>query len=515
MSNTHFSPLLFFLLTFSISSFLGVDLTQKPFDVGYNPVFDSQSNDLHSPDDELQVIWTSTKLQEFLSVIKSSSSEGFSPEDYGLIEIERLLEKDQGLISPELDTLLTQSFFKYIEHLSTGTVDQEKVYSLWEIEKTSVPHWELYCNLVKEESIYAVVAKYEPKLFEYRTMQQYAMNYGQVAIAGGWPQIEPGEIMRFGMEGERVAKLKRRLELTNEFDDLNQQYDCTVEEAVKRFQTRHGLIANGIVDESTLNALNVPVQERLAIILANMERIRWFGNTPKGKYFRVNIPAFEMKAMTDGTTDLKMRVAVGKKSAETPVFRSEMNHFVMNPYWIIPPTILNRDIIPKIRKQSDYLKKSRIKVMTYGGQQINPDSVNWEAATEGAFPYMLRQEPGRNNALGQIKFIFPNKFNIYMHDTNHPNVFKKRNLARSAGCIRLSEPLKLAKHLNNDLPSNTTNVNVKYPLEKNIPVYIAYQTAFIDENGNLNFREDIYDKDEKLINALAAKDCSFNSNPVL
>ncbi len=464
---------------------------------------------------EFKPIWNYQMAVDFFEVLKTCEDEGLSSENFQIDKIANLLhQENQSSVSPKLEKLLTRNFLEYIKNLSQGSEDPEKIYSLWAFNGQFVNHGQVLCELGRTFDVFKVIESYQPKLYNYEALKSFASGYDKIAQEGGWPVIPEGEVMELGSREERISLLRKRLWLTSDLNALdahNMLFDCELEDAVRNFQNRHGLEVNGRVDEETQVVMNVPVQERVAMIKANLERLRWFGNENPEKYFMVNIPAFQMKIIEENDVSLRMKVAVGKTWRQTPVFSAEMNHVVFNPYWMVPPSILNYDVLPAVKKNANYLVESNMNVLSLDGHLVNPDSVDWDAAAKGHFPYMIRQNPGPGNALGKVKFMFPNKFNIYMHDTNHPEIFNQRDLARSSGCIRLSKPMLLAKHLLGDrLPKRITAKNRTYLLEEKIPVYVTYQTAFVDEKGTLNFRKDIYNKDQKLIEAMS-QNCGTSS----
>jgi murein L,D-transpeptidase YcbB/YkuD len=261
---------------------------------------------------------------------------------------------------------------------------------------------------------------------------------------------------------------------------------------------------DGVVGKETLNALNISVDARISSIVINLERCRWLPRYLGDQYIMVNLPAFELEVVSNSVLQYDMIVAVGKPYRKTPVFSSTMTYMVFNPYWIVPPSILYQDMIPAQIKNMNHLKSLNIKVIDASGTAIDPVTIPWENYQKSGFPYTMRQEPGKHNALGEVKFIFPNKFNIYMHDTNHRELFARSDRALSSGCIRLSKPMELAnliladdKKWTSDKISNILKSDQNYTvvLSKPYQVHLQYWTAFVDENALLNFRKDIYDRD--------------------
>jgi murein L,D-transpeptidase YcbB/YkuD len=289
-----------------------------------------------------------------------------------------------------------------------------------------------------------------------------------------------------------IALIKKRLQLTDDIHggDTSNLFNDTLVQGVKKFQQRHGLKANGIVDETTLKEMNVPVAHRIQQILINMDRMRWLPVQPEGNLITVNIPAF-MLYVTDGNKKVfDMDVVVGKDGHDTRIFTGNLNQIVFSPYWNVPKSIVEKEILPAIEKNPEYLEKEDMEVI--GEKDGLPE---------------IRQKPGEKNALGKVKFLFPNSFNIYFHDTPSKSLFAKDKRAFSHGCIRLSDPVRMANYLLRDQPEwNSAKIEKamnsgeeKYVKLKNpVPVLIAYYTAWVDEEGQLNFREDIYGHDTQL-----------------
>lgn len=266
----------------------------------------------------------------------------------------------------------------------------------------------------------------------------------------------------------------------------------------------------------TLNTMNVPVQARIDQIRANLERIRWVAQDIKDKFVLVNIAGFQAYLVDDRKILWKSKVQVGKRYRQTPVFKDEIKYLDINPTWTVPPTIFRKDIFPKIKKDIGYLKSKNMNIIDNQGKVIDIKTIDWDKATARNFGYMIRQEPGPQNALGRIKFMFPNKHAVYLHDTPSKNKFEPTKRAFSSGCIRLQRPFELAELLLND-PSKwnpetfnqilaTGKLN-RVRLPQPVPILLIYATVDInlEENGVINFNPDIYGRDDKIIEALKQK----------
>jgi murein L,D-transpeptidase YcbB/YkuD len=289
-----------------------------------------------------------------------------------------------------------------------------------------------------------------------------------------------------------------------------------MEHALRRFQRRHGLAADGLVSPATLAALNVPVTARIRQLELNMERWRWLPRELSSRYILVNIANAALEVVEDGRSVLRMRVVVGRPDRRTPVLSARMTALVLSPYWHVPPRITTEDQLPLIRKDPAYLTRQSMTIMQGRGAEarpIDPSTIDWSKMTAETFPYHLRQDPGPHNALGRMKFMFPNRFQVYLHDTPTRGLFAKPVRALSSGCIRLERPIDLAAYILRDDPrwsrdkilaaieQRTAHV-VRLPAP--IPVHLVYWTAWIQPDGEVHFRQDIYGDDHALENALRA-----------
>jgi murein L,D-transpeptidase YcbB/YkuD len=336
---------------------------------------------------------------------------------------------------------------------------------------------------------------YEDVNPSYGVLKEKLANYYDIHQKGGWPAI-PAEKKSYkkGVITQPVVLIKKRLQLTDGHhpSDTSPVFNDTLERAVKKFQRRHGLEANGIIDKTTLKEINVPVAHRIQQLLINMDRMRWLPVQPRGTLITVNIPAF-MLYVTDGNKKVfDMDVVVGKQGHDTRIFTGNLNQVVFSPHWNVPKSIVEKEILPAIEKNQNYIAEQNMEMM---------DDKDGDGFPE------IRQKPGGENALGQVKFLFPNSFDIYFHDTPSKSLFAKDKRAFSHGCIRLSDPERMAIYLLRDQPEwDATKIREAMnsgeekfvKVKKPVPVLIAYYTAWVDEAGELNFREDIYGHDAQL-----------------
>jgi L,D-transpeptidase YcbB len=332
----------------------------------------------------------------------------------------------------------------------------------------------------------------------YKALKDQLAKYYNITKAGGWPQVTTTKkTLKRGASDPSIPIIKKRLQITGEMvgKDTSMVFNDTLENAVRTFQVSMGYKPDGVITSQLVKDMNVPAGERLKQILLNMGRMRWMPTEPNGRLIIVNIPEFVLHVYENKKKAWDMNVVVGKEGHNTTMFTGDLNQIVFSPYWNVPPSIVQKEILPKLASNPDYLSSQHM-------EQTGTD--------ENGVP-KIRQLPGDQNSLGKVKFLFPNSFNIYFHDTNAKSLFEKDKRAFSHGCIRLAEPEKMAQYLLRDQPEWTPEkieeamdsgheqyVKLKDP----VPVIITYYTAWVDDNGQLNFRDDIYSHDEDLGNKM-------------
>lgn len=322
-----------------------------------------------------------------------------------------------------------------------------------------------------------------------------------------WIPIHTTTPLKPGVSHPVISRIRHRLYLLGDLqskDTQNNLYDWSLEQAVIHYQWRHGLDTSGVIGPKTLQALNTTPRQRLKQLQLSLKKWNQFPDKIGSQYIRINIPSYSLDLVKDGNKVINMKVVIGKPSRETPTLFSKVQTIVFNPRWNVPEKITNEDILPKMLKNPEYLKKNNFKIYKDWSNQsetVDPSTIDWQQAQTENFPYRLSQKPGISNALGKVKFIFPNNESIYMHDTNHKSLFSRIKRAYSSGCIRLERPFELAEYFlqdnaqltNENIPdilnsNKTTYVKLKNP----IPIHITYITAWVDTNGRAHFREDIY-----------------------
>lgn len=335
--------------------------------------------------------------------------------------------------------------------------------------------------------------------------------YQELADGGEWPMVPTGPTLHEGELGPRISLLRARLvaggDLAEATAEGEERFDAPLAAAVRSFQDRHGLKADGVVGAATLAALNVPIGERLRQLRVNLLRCQPLPETLGARFIFVNIADFSLQLFEEGRPVLSMPVIVGKTYRQTPVLNSIVSVVVVNPSWEVPYTIARKDILAHIRKEPDYLQQHNFRVFrgwSKDSEELDPAEIDWSNLSAKKFPFRLRQEPGAANALGTLKFLFPNEHDVYLHDTPARELFRRESRTFSSGCIRIARPLDLAVHLLRGTPlgeaealnaaiagGKTMQVRTPSP----IAVHVVYMTAWVDTDGVLQFRPDIYSRD--------------------
>ncbi|MFP4660811.1 MAG: murein L,D-transpeptidase [Halanaerobiales bacterium] len=344
-------------------------------------------------------------------------------------------------------------------------------------------------------------------LLNYFRIRSAVVKYKEIERMGGWPTIPYDLILKKGDVSEEVQLLKKRLNITGDlyYNNEDNLFDENLETALKNYQKRNGLVIDGILGPATIDELNLPVSIRIKQLELNMNKIYNLFDQYLNRYILVNIPAYQLKFIDNGEEVLQMKAIVGSKSNQTPVFNDQVEYLVFNPTWRIPLKKAVKDIIPLIKENPYYLKDKNIRVFESwedDAREIEPENIDWEEYNSENFDLMLEQESGPDNELGQVKFMFPNDYLVYIHDTPHTELFDYKNRAFSSGCIRVEKPLELANYCLKDLEGwnferilevINAGAQTQVDLIEYIPVVLVYWTAWVDFENNVNFRQDIYD----------------------
>ncbi len=467
--------------------------------------------------------------RRLIQAITQADRDGLHPDDYHASIVNILLadydfwpqdlDTVQAAIRADLDLLLTDAFLLLGAHLSGGRVDPETLYADMILPQKAIDVMEVLNTATTATQMERILTRWRPDHDGYRGLRQALHHMRQLQAQGGWPGIADDATLRPGSQDLRVPLLRQRLRISGDLNGRRtivqpEYYDEPLKAAVQHFQRRHGLKPDGIIGKQTFAALNVPVDQRVRQIALNLERWRWLPRHLSQRYIQINAADFDLQVIENSRTMLQMRVVVGRPARRTPVFSAPITYMVFNPYWSVPHTIAVEDILPKLTHGADYLTRHSFKVFNgweKDAQAIDPNSVNWKIYSSAYFPFRLRQDPGPKNALGQIKFMLPNKFSVYLHDTPQRALFDRVQRDFSSGCIRVENAPALAAHLLSQDPDwapekiraqLSTGRRQIVRLSEPIPVYLLYMTAWKDQRGVLQFRNDIYNRDRDLHNAL-------------
>jgi murein L,D-transpeptidase YcbB/YkuD len=466
----------------------------------------------------------------FLEALGLVAGDGLDPENYHLAAIESLVEeikpangKKPRQVRPEaladLEMLLTDAFLLCGSHLVHGQVNPETIQSEWFIKGRYEDLAAVLEKGLAAKDLPGALDSLRPSHTVYTGLKRAFGEYRDLAGAGGWPGFSPGPKLVQGDRGGRVEALRKTLAATGDLTDAEGAddpdfFDDVLERSVQAFQRRHGLEPDGAVGAETATALNIPAAERLTQLRANLERWRWITQDLGERYVLVNVADFRVAVVEAGREVLSMPAVVGTAYRRTPDFSGRMSYLEINPSWTVPPKLAREDILTKVRKDPGYLKQKRIRVFrdwTEGALEIDPAEVDWSQVKAESLSYKFRQDPGPHNSLGRIKFMFPNKFDVYLHDTPERGLFKRAVRDLSSGCIRVERPMELAEYVLRDDPDWTRDkllavleggetrvIKLRNPLG----VHLLYWTAWLADDGRVQFRKDIYLRDAALYRAL-------------
>lgn len=499
---------------------------------------------------ELQEKWNNEENRlALLEAIRKIEDEGLLPEDYNYNELIKF--EDAITLTPDQNEtyhkLLTISAVKLISHLKNGKINPNEIYTDWEITPKPIVNDSIFENILAKSKIDSLIEASKPKHSIYKNLKKALFTLNTLPD-DTFDSIKPKakEKLYLGLKNSNtIAQIKKRLRFWNDLEKsdtlANTTFDENLKNAIISFQKRHGLEQDGKIGPGTLNALNFSKETRKQQIISNLERWRWFPEELGSNYLAVNLPSFQLKVVENNDTVQTNRVVIGQRKRKTPILSSKVDNIVFNPTWTVPPTIIKEDLIPDATKNKSYFQKNRIKIFDYKNQPIAVS--DW--TPKNALNYKYVQDPGYNNALGVVKINFNNKHLVYMHDTNHRELFTNNYRALSSGCVRIHEPISLAMFLLKDKQkkiyikegskqktesSKTKKKLVDVPIytlaeidtilkdkktkavkvSQNFNIHLLYFTAWYDK-GTFNFRHDVYQYDPELYLRLSNQ---FTSNIV-
>lgn len=459
-------------------------------------------------------LWNEQRLTVLRKAIAASASDGLDPRDY----LQDLIARSREPRPAHAELLATEALARLAFTLHFGksnprSLDPDFNYSR-SFGQTAPAAW--LRRAITGDALDANLAALRPTGAYYHALVGALADHRALAERGGWPQVATGETLKPGQDDHRVPALRARLERSGDLAvsaaaAADTRYAEDLVAAVKTFQQRHGLSVDGAVGRATLAALNVSVDQRIDQIRVNLERIRWVFRDRSEEFVAVNIAAFEAVYFDGGVLRWRGRAIVGRPYRQTPIFKDEITYLEINPTWTVPPTILREDILPRLRLDPGYLSAHNLRVIDPNGGPVSATSIDWSTVSAQRFPYLLRQMPGPDNALGRIKFMFPNAHAVYLHDTPTRALFAEAERSFSSGCIRIEDPLSLAVLLLRD-PSRwgraaldraiSSGQTRRIDLPRKVPILLLYLTAFPAAPGEFHFRRDVYARDPAVLAAL-------------
>ena len=472
---------------------------------------------------EFRLIWTdSAAILELLDSVRNIKDDGLNPEDYHLKELLlyhnaiKAIGTEDPWLSADFDILLTDSFIRLAYHLFFGKVDPITLNPGWNLSRQlkSRNPARVILEIIRAGSIKPTIDSLKPKYPAYLRLKAALAKYRKIQSEGGWTAIPEGNVLREGDRGPRIAILRKRLALTDGIPAVNDDaefFDETLAKAVKRFQSRQEIGPDGLVGRPTLIELNHPVEWRIDQIRANLERMRWFLHDLPEQFVVVDIAGFTVDYYSRNRIIWTARAQVGDPYTETPCFKAKIKYMVLNPTWTVPPGIVKNVYLPKLRENPDFLNQTSLKIVDRKGRFVNPGSIKWENYSHRNLPYKFFQEPGPTNPLGRIKFICPNPYYVYLHDTPETEGFSEGWRAFSAGCIRVEKPSEFAAlllggkskwnlvKLKKEIGAGKTRTII---LPRKIPVMFLYITVLVKQEEFICFRDDIYGRDKTVIKGL-------------
>ncbi|MEI6412761.1 MAG: L,D-transpeptidase family protein [Pseudomonadota bacterium] len=468
--------------------------------------------------------------QTLIEALRQADRWGLNPREYPTEAIVKRLQSSDPKMLVEADPWLSAVFLTLADHLHRGRVDPAKADPDWFLPRPTFQPEPLLSAIARGKGVMELLESVQPVHRGYRNLLKGLHQFQALAAQGGWSEIPKGSKLIPAMTDERVPAIRERLKITGEMAATEPApplvgedqpagdpllYDEGLAEAVRRFQGRYGLEADAIIGPGTLAAFNRSARERVHQIALNLERWRWLPRSLGDRYILVNMAGYELTVVEQDEPLWDMRVIVGQIYRKTPAFSQRMTEIVLNPYWNVPDRIAHEDLLPKLRKKPNFLKDQGIQIL--GGTRKHhasaEDTGEDPDAEEPRSPIRLRQSPGPKNALGRIKFLLPNRFAIYLHDTPKRQLFNKTIRTFSSGCIRLEKPIKLAgfvlqgtsgwdaARVQAGIDSGKT-VNIR--LAKPVPVFMVYLTTWLDAGGVMQFRPDVYQRDQRLRQTLFA-----------
>jgi murein L,D-transpeptidase YcbB/YkuD len=470
-----------------------------------------------------EAIWTNPNtIAAYINQVEQIKTHGLKPSDYHAAQLRQFqsavrYDPRNPWLLTDLELLLTDSVIRLLYHLFYGKVDPVTLYPEWNFNRElgEIDPARIILDAIRTDTVCQLVDSLKPSHATYQRLQAALVRYQAIQNQNGWPTIPAGPSMTLGTRDQRVKVLRRRLAITGDLLKTHgidsDVFDEAVKQAVLQFQQRHVLDPDGVVDRITLDELNQPVSDWIDQIKANLERARWVLHDLPDRFVVIDICGYMAYVFKADEIEWSARIQVGKPFRQTPTFKSAIKYLVLNPTWTIPPGVLAQDILPESLKIPRYFEEYRIRVYDRNGRRIDPDAIDLKNYNTYSYKYRFVKEPGPDNPLGSVKFVFPNRHFIYLHDTIEKETFEAEWRAFSSGCIRIEDPLALAATLLNDATrwdqetlqrqvssGSTRTVHLPEP----VPIMLLYMTVYVDRKGLVYFREDVYQRDRNVIDGL-------------
>jgi murein L,D-transpeptidase YcbB/YkuD len=463
--------------------------------------------------------WEAKDAEQIVQAIQEIQKDGLNPPDYHLVAIERLLKTREKAADPaleaDLDILFTDAVGGMIDHARYGRVRPVSLNPRWNVDpREGAPPLEgEVARVAGARSARDAIEGAKPVHFIYRGLKRALAQLREIAAKGGWPTVPRGKAIRPGATDPRIPAVRARLAATGELKggrSASTAYDPGLRKAVELFQARHRLDPNGIIDKDVIDAMNVSAAARANQVRVNLERSRWVLPGLGDEFLLVNLPAFKAYLIRGSRNIWEARTQIGEEGMQTPSFVATMRTVVFNPDWTVPPTILSEEVIGGMRQGKNYITQQGLVILDGSGREVDPGSIDWGSASADDFPFTVKQPPGPDNALGRVKFLFPNPYSVYLHDTPSKTKFEAEKRTFSHGCIRLERALELASLVLSWSPGRireglaggeTVNVNLSHT----IPVVIVYWTVSVGASGEIRYMRDIYNLDPPVLAALQGR----------
>lgn len=456
-----------------------------------------------------------------VNFLRAAATEGLRPEDYATVEITRLWPSKNTADLALLDTLITYNLLLYAHDVSYGQLESHAANPriFYDTGRQDFDPITTTKTLIAAPNLSAYLASLPPSHQHYKALKTALQSYRELAAAGGWKSIPSGKTLHPGEVDPRVPAIRIRLHITGDLEKIDKTdtfYDKSLKNAVSTFQKRYGLEADGVIGAQTIAAMNIPAKRLVSQIIVNMTRWRWQARDLGDKYVLVNIAGYNLKAVEKGNIVMDMPVIVGELENQTPIFSDRIQYLDFNPFWVITRTIASKEELPRLQKNPRYLVDRKVRLFSSWDSdavEIDSTKINWNSISPAQMArYRLRQDPGPLNALGRVKFVFPNRFAIYMHDTPKHDLFSQSTRNFSHGCIRVSDPLALAAFALGEEKQDWTAEKIKATIDTGkrkvvqltvpLSVHLTYQTTWVDKDGTIHFNRDVYGRDTELSLAL-------------